>query len=76
MGKNLPRLPQETFSSGRQGQLPLAPVEQLRLQFIFQIVNLTAQRRLRYMQAFCGPTDVQSLGDSHKVSQMAQLHNR
>jgi pimeloyl-ACP methyl ester carboxylesterase len=34
--------------------------------FIFQIVNLTAQRRLRYMQAFCGPTDVQFLGDSHK----------
>jgi pimeloyl-ACP methyl ester carboxylesterase len=66
LARNLPRLPQETLSSGRQGQLLLAPVEQLCPQFIFQIVNLTAQRRLRYMQAFCGLTDVQFLGDSHK----------
>ena len=68
VGKNLPRLLQKTFTSGRQGQLLFAPNEQLRPKFVFQIVNLTAERRLRYVQAFCGLTDVQSIGDSHKVS--------
>jgi hypothetical protein len=45
------------------------------LEFILQVVNLTAERELRHVQALGGVTHVHLIGHGHKVSQMAQLHN-
>ena len=73
--KNLPCFLQESFTGACQRKLSVAPIEQLCLQFILQVVNLSAERRLRHVQALGGPTHVQFGGNGHEVSQMAQLHN-
>src|SRR5262249_25456167 len=44
--ENLPRFLQKTFAGRSQGELAVAAIEQLCAQFILQIVNLSAQRRL------------------------------
>jgi hypothetical protein len=45
-------------------------------EFIFQVTNLTAQRRLSQMQARSRSREVFFFGDSYKVAHVAQLHKR
>jgi hypothetical protein len=68
--KNLPGLFQERFTGWSQSQPLFVSVEQLRPDFILQVVNLAAERRLRDVQAFCGLADIQSVGGFHKISKM------
>jgi len=49
-------------------------VEQAYPQFLFQRLNLLAERRLRNMHAPGGPPEVQFFGHGQKVAQLAQLH--
>jgi len=54
--------------------MPLGAMEQGYAQFLLERANLHRQRRLRDMQSFRRPAEVQFLGDSDEVAQVAQFH--
>ena len=58
-----------------RGQLggPLVPDEQLRLQFVFQCLDLAGQHRLGDVQGLRGPAEVQPFGDRDEVAQLAEV---
>lgn len=58
-----------------QAQMAARTVEQRHPQFLFQLTDLAAQRRLRDMQLFRRAGDVQLLGGRLEITYVAQLHH-
>jgi hypothetical protein len=59
------------LARGRQFNPPSAPGEEADAEFALQYPDLLGQWRLRDVQSFGGPAEVQFLGDGAKVAQMA-----
>jgi hypothetical protein len=72
----IPRAGQERASSQRQAHIPSASIEQLRAHLMFEQLNLSAQRRLRHVQACRRAPEVQFLRNDHEAAQMAELEHR
>jgi hypothetical protein len=53
-----------------QADTLLATLEQVQAEEFFQLGNLPAQRRLRYMQPFRRAPDVFFLGDGDEIAQL------
>ncbi len=58
----------------RQLHAPAGAHEQLGAQFLLQLSDLQAQRRLRDMQALRGACEAQLFRQGDEVTQMAQFH--
>ena len=43
-------------------------------EFIFEVTNLPAQRRLRNVQPRGGPCHILFLGDGHEVTKVSEFH--
>ena len=54
---------------------PLTPLKKWHTEFDFQVPDLHAQRRLRYVKLLRGPAEVPFLRDAHKISQAAKVHD-
>ena len=51
-----------------------SPLEELHAQFVFEVADLPAQRRLRDMQPFGGARDILFLSGGDEIAQMAKFH--
>ena len=62
----------------RMGQFDVAfiPHEELNPSFVFQLMNLMAQRRLRHVQPPRGSAEVQFFSNGDKIAKMAKFHRR
>jgi len=52
-----------------------AAIQQLNSHIMFQQLNLAAQRRLRHVQPFGSPAEMQFLGDGNKATQLADFEH-
>ena len=57
-----------------QTQRPRAAFEQRQAHVFFDLLNLSAQRRLRHVQPLRGTREILLFGDRHEVSKLAQFH--
>jgi hypothetical protein len=64
---------QELLSRSGNFHLAFRACEKLDAEIGFQRRDLLAERRLRYMQALRGPTEMQFLGDGDEVAQLAAI---
>ncbi|MCY1182798.1 hypothetical protein D9M73_233760 [compost metagenome] len=69
-----PRLVEEQPPGRGQGDAAVGAVEQARADFLFQRLDLLAQRRLGNAQLSGGAAEMQLLGDGDEVTQVTQLH--
>ena len=74
LSKNLMGIRQEHAASHRQLYRSIAAVEELHAEFLFQIVNLLAERRLGHRETLGCAAKIKLLGHRHKVAQMSKLH--
>jgi hypothetical protein len=51
--------------------VPLGPVKKLYPKFFFQILDLLTQGRLRDVELFCGPPEMELLGHCNEVFEMS-----
>jgi hypothetical protein len=65
---------EEEFSIRSGCHTARTALEQVYTDFIFQVVHLPAQRRLRDAQLRCGPGEVQRFTYGHEVPEMSQFH--
>ena len=58
------------------GQLhaPLGAIKQSHSEFVLELADLLAQRRLRYMQALGGAAEMQFFRDRDEIAQVSQFH--
>src|SRR5690606_27195369 len=57
-----------------QRHVPVAALEQAHPEFLFQGLDLLAQRRLGNAQHLSGAAEMQLLGDGDEIAQVAQFH--
>jgi hypothetical protein len=67
-------LVQEQFSGRRQRHVMARPFQQRAAQFIFQRLDLDAERRLADMQPAGGLAEAQRLGHGHEIAKLAKVH--
>jgi hypothetical protein len=67
---------QKYCSCVRQRHGSSCAAEQLRADVAFKILDLPAQRRLRYIQRLRRPPEMKFLGDCDKISQMPQFETQ
>src|SRR5208282_2932050 len=62
--------------AARVGKLDAAAraLEQLHPEFVFELADLLAERRLRHMQALRGAAEVQLFSDGDEVAEVSQFH--
>jgi hypothetical protein len=53
---------------------PRIPFHELQVKFIFEILNLLAERRVRDMEPTSGSAEAKFLSHGHEVTQVTQLH--
>ena len=56
-------------------QLPWRPEEQHGSEFIFQRLDLAAQRRLRHVQGICRARETELVGHGKKITKLPDLHD-
>jgi hypothetical protein len=62
------------FAGIRQDHVGTVTIEQRRADLVLQRLDLAAERGLRDVQLFCRAAEVQQLGHSFEVTELAQLH--
>ena len=75
-GEDAPGVGQKDLARRVQRDPLWPPVEQLDPDFLFELLDLLAQRRLFHPQPHRGAGDVLFLGDRHEIAQMAKFHER
>ena len=68
LAEDLLSLEQDALSSLRQLHLALCPIEESDAEFLLELTNLLAERRLTDMQPNCGTAKIQLFGYSHQIS--------
>ena len=67
--QDAPRVGQERHPRGRQRHRPRGAVDELHAEFVLELLDLPAQRRLRHVQPLGGPPEVQFLRDGDEAGQ-------
>ena len=62
---------EENLACGRERDVVPVAVEQARAEFVFQLVNLHAERGLGNVQAFGGAAEIQLRGGGDEIADVA-----
>src|SRR6476659_8783802 len=74
--QNLARVKKQSFSSFSKNHRAWQSIEQLLVQFLFQLMDLLTERRLRYMLTLRRVGEATLLGDSDKIAKLMNFHRR
>src|SRR5205823_14729850 len=74
--QNLARVNKQSFAGFGQNHRARQSIEQLLVQFLFQLMDLLTERRLRDMLALRRIREAALLRDSDKVPELMNLHRR
>ena len=66
LAKDAPYLIQKNRACGGQLDAPLGTKEELKSEFLFELLNLPAQRRLSQMQPRGSPAEMEFFGNGYK----------
>ena len=69
-----PRLMEEDFACWREPNFLRTAFKEHNPELILKVADLSAERRLRHIQARRRSGDVEFLGDGHEVAKMASFH--
>lgn len=67
---------QEALARREQGHPARRPGEKCRPELVLQRADLSAERRLRDVEALRGAANVPFLGDGHEVTDLREAHGR
>ena len=74
LGEDCARVSEKSGAFGQQLHASRCPAKERRAQFVFEVADLPAQRRLRDVQATGSAADVLLLGDRDEVGDLRQAH--
>src|SRR3982750_3777338 len=74
--ENLSRIGQQRSAGFGENDRARQPIEQLLVQFRFQLLDLLAERRLRHMLAFRSVREATLLRNRNKIPELMNLHRR
>jgi hypothetical protein len=60
----------------RESDAAFTPVQKRHAEFVFQVSNLSTERRLGQMQARRSAREIPFFGYGHEVAHVAQFHSR
>jgi hypothetical protein len=72
--QNLSRVKKQSFAGFGKNDRARQSIEQLLVQFLFQLMDLLTERRLRDMFALRRVGEATLLGNSDKISELMNLH--
>src|SRR5207245_849142 len=72
--QNLARVNKQSSAGFGKNHRARQSIEQLLVQFLFQLMDLLTERRLRYVLALRRVGEATLLGDSNKVSELMNFH--
>ena len=67
---------EEDLAGGGQRDVMAVTVEEGRAEFLFELLNLHAERGLGDVQAFGGAPEIKFFGGSSEISEVAEFHRK